>query len=156
VLAAGGSVLLPEGDPLLADAGFRSTLLGATPPHATLAYGQPFTLPGLHLVATDSDHWVENLAGLGGCGAHLFLGLAGDTPQQGHPLLPLVQIAALGTLPPAAEGDVDLVLTGEPAADEAAVLGLVLATAQSEFLPAANAGGFVDFQLSRGLLGVST
>ena len=156
VLAAGGSVLLPEGDPLLAVAEFRATLLGPTPPPATLAYGQPFTVPGLHLVATDSDHWVENLAGLGGCGAHLFLGLVGDTPQQGHPLLPVVQIASGGALPAAAAADVDLVLTGDPAADETAVLGLLLATAQNEFLPAANAGGFVDFQLSRGLLGVST
>jgi hypothetical protein len=51
---------------------------------------------------------------------------------------------------------VDLVLTGDVGADEAALLGLLLAMAQNEFLPAANAGGFVDFQLSRGLLGVST
>jgi altronate dehydratase len=156
VLAAGGSVLLPEGDPLLAAAGFRAALLGGTPPRATLAYGQPFTVPGLHLVATDSDHWVENLAGLGGCGAHLFLGLVGDTPQQGHPLLPVLQVAAPGALPPASAADVDLVLTGDVGADEAALLGLLLAMAQNEFLPAANAGGFVDFQLSRGLLGVST
>jgi len=156
VLAAGGSVLLPEGDPLLAAPAFRGPLLGATPPRATLAYGQPFTAPGLHLVATESDHWVENLAGLGGCGAHLFLGLVGDSPQQGHPLLPVVQIAAPGALPPAALADVDAVLTGEIVADTATLHRLLAATARGEFLPAATAGGFVDFQLSRGLLGVST
>src|SRR5262249_47772445 len=87
VLAAGGPVLLPEGDALLADASFRGHVLGKIVPHATLANGQPFERPGLHVVATDSDHWVENLTGLGACGARLFVGLVTDTPQQGHPML---------------------------------------------------------------------
>ena len=156
ILAAGGSVLLPEGDPLLAAAGFRSAVLGAVPPRATLAYGQTLTAPGLHLVATESDHWGENLAGLGGCGAHLFFGLVGVTPQQGHPMLAVLQVAEPGVLPPAAAADVDLVLAGEADADEAALLGLLGDVVEGRLRPAASAGGFVDFQLSRGLLGVST
>ena len=156
VLDAGGSVLLPEGDPLLAVAEFRTALFGTTAPRASLAYGQPLTLPGLHLVATDSDHWVENLAGLGGCGAHLLLGLVGNTPQQGHPLLPLLQVAEPGALTAAAARDVDLVLTGELEADGAEIFRLLGAIAQGDVVSAASAGGFVDFQLSRGLLGVST
>jgi len=32
----------------------------------------------------------------------------------------------------------------------------VLATARRDVVPAAQAGGFVEFQLTRGLLGVST
>lgn len=156
VLAAGGSVLLPEGDPLLAVPDFGRKLLGPLPPHATLAYGQPFTTPGLHLVQTDSDHWVENLAGLGACGVHLFLGLVGDSPQQGHPMLPVLQAADRTVLPAAARQDVDVILQGDVAVDEAALLRVLCATAQGDYTPAANAGGFVDFQLSRGLLGVST
>ena len=156
VLAAGGTVLLPEGDGLLAAEAFRSAVLGATPARATLAYGQPLTGPGLHLVATESDHWVENLAGLGGCGAHVLMGLVGDSPQQGHPLLPVVQVAAPGALATTALVDVDAVLTGDVAVDAATLRGLLVATVQRERQPVANAGGFVDFQLSRGLLGVST
>ena len=156
LLAAGGSVLLPEGDPLLAVAEFRTALLGAATPHATLAYGQPLTQPGLHLVETDTGHWVENVTGLGGCGAHLFIGLVGDTPQQGHPLLPVLQLAEPVALAAAVASDVDLVLTGDLALDEAALLRLLVATAQGERTPASSAGGFVDFQLTRGLLGVST
>ena len=68
----------------------------------------------------------------------------------------LVQVAAPGALAAAARADVDAVLTGEVAADEATLLRLVAATVQGERQPVANAGGFVDFQLSRGLLGVST
>ena len=156
VLAAGGSVLLPEGDALLADAGFRPAVLGLTPPHATLAYGQPFTAPGLHLVQTDSDHWVENVAGLGACGVHVFLGLVGDSPQQGHPMLPVLQVAARSVLPAAAAQDVDVILHGDVTIDEAVLLRVLSDTVQGGYTPVASAGGFVDFQLSRGLLGVST
>ncbi|MBL9215700.1 MAG: UxaA family hydrolase [Opitutaceae bacterium] len=153
VLAAGGSVLLPEGDALLADPGFRRAVLGGAPARATLAYGQAFVQPGLHLVATETAHWVENLTGLGACGAHLLVGLVGDTPQQGHPLLPVLQAAAAGAR--AAPADVDCALTGADA-DAATLLRLVWRTAQGEHVPAASAAGFVDFQLARGLLGVST
>ncbi|MDI1335192.1 MAG: UxaA family hydrolase [Lacunisphaera sp.] len=156
ILDAGGSVLLPEGDPLLAVADFRKKLLGLTLPHATLAYGQPFSKPGLHLVATDSDHWVENLAGLGACGVHVFLGLVGDSPQQGHPMLPVLQVAERAVLPAAARQDVDVILNGDIVIDEAVLLRVLCDTAQGDYTPVASAGGFVDFQLSRGLLGVST
>jgi len=113
ILREGGSVLLPESDALLADPRFVGAVLGSTPPHATLAYGQPLTVPGFHVVQTDSDHWVENLAGLGGCGAQVFLGFVGDTPQQGHPMLPVLQIAEEATLPAAATADVDVVFTAD-------------------------------------------
>ncbi|MDQ5977345.1 MAG: hypothetical protein QG602_317 [Verrucomicrobiota bacterium] len=155
ILAAGGSVLISEGDRLLADLRFVTILLGRIPPRATLAYGQPLTEPGLHVVQTDTDHWTENLAGLGACGAQVFLGFVGDTPQQGHPMLPVWQIAGAGTLTPGAAGDVDLILPAT-GTHQQEILGLVIATATGERQPKANAGGFVDFQLTRGLLGVTT
>jgi altronate dehydratase len=156
VLAEGGTVLLPESDGLLALPAFREAVLAGVTPRATLAYGQPFTAPGLHLVATDSDHWVENVTGIAACGAHLMVGAVGDSPQQGHPLIPVLQIGG-----PASRGlvaaDVDLIIGHEPAAGpDGRLATLVLATARGEHVPAAQAGGFVDFQLSRGLLGVST
>jgi len=156
ILEAGGSVLVPEGDPLLASADFRLKLLGNSAPHATLAYGQPFTTAGLHVVQTDSDHWVENLAGLGACGAHGFVGLVGDSSQQGHPMLPVLQVAERAVLPAAAAQDVDVILNGDPLVDEAVLLRVLADALQGDYTPAATAGGFVDFQLSRGLLGVST
>jgi hypothetical protein len=121
-----------------------------------VAYGQPFAEPGLHLVQTDTDHWVENLAGLGACGVHAFLGLVGESPQQGHPMLPLLQVAERSALRAAAAQDVDVILNGDPVVDEAVLLRVLADAVQGDYTPAANAGGFVDFQLSRGLLGVST
>lgn len=154
ILAAGGSVLMPESDPLLAHAGFRDGLLGGAAPHATLAYGQPFIKPGLHVVGTESDHWVENLTGLGGCGAHLFVTLVGQHSRQAHPLLPVLQFAASGD--PIAPEEIDAMLTGHPSTDAARVLELTTAVAAHRLVPAANAQGLVDFQLTRGLLGVTT
>jgi altronate dehydratase len=154
VLTHDGSILIPESDPLLVSPEFRDSILGDTTPHATLAYGQPFTVPGLHIVATDSDHWVENLTALGACGAHGFVGLVGNSSQQAHPMLPLIQLA--GSTFPGSVADIDLVLTGDAAADDAAMFALLRAALEGEKAPVANDGGFVDFQLSRGLLGVST
>lgn len=154
ILAAGGSVLLPEGDPLLGHGGFRAGLLGLQAPRPTLAYGQPFTRPGLHLVATESDHWVENLTGLGACGAHLFLTLVRQHARQGHPLLPVLQFAEAGD--PIPRDEVDAVLTGDASVDALRVLDLAAAVARRQLIPAAGAHALVDFQLTRGLLGVST
>ncbi len=156
VVSAGGSVLLPEGDPLLANNVFRAAVLGATAPHATLAYGQPVTKQGFHVIATETDHWVENLTGLGGCGAHLFLTVVRDHSRQGHPLLPVIQVGEAdqrGTLP---ADDIDAFLSGEAGADEIALQRLIMAVAQREQTPAVTTQGFTDFQLTRGLLGVST
>jgi altronate dehydratase len=158
-LADGGTVLMPEGDPLLADAGFRRVVLGDVVPRATLVYGEPVRLAGFHLVRTDTDHWVENVSGLAAGGAHLILGGVGDGPQQGHPLVPVLQVAGPvaggggGTI---AVEDVDHVVGADGRKELDALRELVLATARRDYVPASRAGGFVDFQLSRGLLGVST
>lgn len=156
VVEDGGSVLLPESDPLLANAIFRRAVLGDVPPHATLAYGQPLAHPGLHVVATETDHWVENATGLGGCGAHLFLTVVRDHARQGHPLLPVIQVGEAdqrGVLP---ADDVDGFLTGRAPEDEAILYRLLAAVAQREQSTVSAAQGFIDFQLTRGLLGVST
>ena len=156
IIHAGGSVLLPESDALLAHPTFRSALLGDRTPHASLAYGQPFAHPGLHVVASETEHWVENLTGLGGCGAHLVLTVVSEHARQGHPLLPVIQVAEPTERGRISADDLDLFLTGAAVADAVWLIREITAVAQRERLPAATAAGFVDFQLTRGELGVST
>jgi altronate dehydratase len=156
ILERGGSVLLPESDPLLAQPEFRLLLLGSAPPHATLAGGQPFTEPGLHLVASETEHWVENLTALGACGAHAVLTVISEHARQGHPLLPVLQIAEAAPAAGLAPADLDLTLTGDPATDLATLQTLLIATAEGRHVPAANATGCVDFQFTRGWLGVTS
>ena len=156
ILDRGGSVLLPESDPLLADRRFSSALLGERPPHATLLYGQPLATPGFHIIASETDHWVENLTGLGACGAHLALTVVHQHARQGHPLLPVIQVAEAtqrGVIP---ADDIDLFLTDRAADNSAALAQLLVAIAQRDRLPAVASSGSVDFQFTRGLLGVTT
>ena len=99
---------------------------------------------------------MENLTGFGGCGAHLALTVASGHAQQGHPLLPAIQVAEAGQRGRLPAEDLDHFLTGEAAADEAALVQLIAAVAQQEHTPTATAQGLVYFQLTRGLLGVTT
>jgi altronate dehydratase len=156
IVEAGGSVLLPESDALLADSTFRPLVLGEAPPHATLAYGQPLERHGLHIVASETDHVVENITGFGGNGAHLVLTIVGEHAQQGHPLVPVIQVAEphrRGLLP---ADDIDVFLSGDSGTDVVTLTEWMVAVAQRERVPVASAQGFVDFQLTRGLLGLTT
>ncbi len=156
VESGGGSVLMPESDPLLKDPAFAATVLGVMPPHATLAYGQPIVNAGFHVVATDTEHWVENLTGLAGSGAHLALTVTSGHAQQVHPLVPVLQVAESeqrGMIP---ADDIDAFLSGARDADTIMLARLVETTLRRETIPAGVALGLVDFQLTRGLLGVTT
>jgi hypothetical protein len=95
------------------------------------------------------------VTGLAACGAHLIAGAVGDGPQQGHPLVAVLQVAGSAGRQHLSEDDVDFVATGADGEAERLV-ELVLATARRDAQPAAAAAGFVEFQLTRGLLGVST
>lgn len=155
-LSLGGSVMLHEADPLLANPAFAARVLGSTAPYATLAYGQPIQHRGLHVVASETEHAVENITGFGGNGVHLVLALVGDHALQGHPMLPVLQFAEphqRGVLP---AGDLDIFLTGDEPADLATLRQALVDVAQRTRVPVAGAQGFVDFQLTRGLLGLTT
>lgn len=156
IIDHGGSVLIPESDALLATPSFRARALGDIIPRATLAYGQPFAQRGLHIIASETDHWVENLTGLGACGAHLALAVVSDHARQGHPLLPVIQVAQAPQRGTISGDDIDLFLTGSPDEDQSALQALLVAVAELDRTPAANAQGFVDFQFTRGLLGVTS
>jgi altronate dehydratase len=156
VVGEGGSVLVPESDPVLANAAFRQPLFGDGPVRATLSYGLPVIERGLHVVATETDHWVENLTGLGGCGAQLALTMVSGHAQQGHPLVPVIQVAESGERGRLPADDIDAFLTGDPEADEGVLFSLIASVAQGQRVPVSLSQGFVDFQLTRGLLGVTT
>ncbi len=156
VLERGGSVLIAETDPLLAHARFRQGVRAEKVPHATLAYGQPIRRAGLHVVATETDHWSENITGLAGCGAHVALGIVSGSAQQGHPLIPVIQAVEGGAGSGISSEDVDLFLGRDVSENEHALLDWICAVAGGARIPAATAHGFVDFQLTRGELGLTT
>jgi altronate dehydratase len=156
IIAFGGSVLIPESDPLLANPIFRRSVLGAVIPRATLAYGQSPVHPGLHVVGSETEHWVENLTGLGACGAHLALTVVSGHARQGHPMLAVIQVAESSQRAMIAVEDADLFLSGDALSDQTALEKLVAEIASGERTVTASTQGFVDFQFTRGLLGVTS
>jgi altronate dehydratase len=156
IVGRGGSVLIPEQDALLGSSTFRVGAFASLVPHATLAYGQSPTEPGLHIIASETDHWVENLTGLGGCGAHLVLTVISGHTRQGHPLLPVIQVAESSQRGVLVAEDVDLFIPEDSHEAASALEELLVAVAELRRRPVVNAQGFVDFQFTRGLLGVTS
>lgn len=156
IIVAGGSVLLPASDPLLRLPAFADDLLGGHPLRATLAYGQPRQQAGLHVVDTESSDWSENLAGLGGCGAHLFVTAIGGHVHEGHSLVPVLQFAEAGDLERPMDDDLDGVLPDDTQAALEVMMQRLLQVAGRAYVPASTRLGLAHFQLTRGLLGVST
>ena len=150
IVAAGGTVVTPAAGGLIAASAYRKALGtggGLTP---SLAYGQTPESPGFHLMETPTPHWTETLTGLGGGGAHLIIGYS-DRPRAGHPLVPLLQLAG-----ERARAAPDLRLQGNPAGWPQHILDLAAQTLAGEYQPQNMAHQHIDFQLTRGLLGIST
>jgi altronate dehydratase len=98
---------------------------------------------------------VETLTGLGATGTEIFLAHVGERPMQGHPLVPLLQISAEPSVQQSFSDDLDLSLEGSSERWTSAILQKVLAVASRQYTPKALLQGNNDFQLTRGLLGVS-
>jgi len=153
IVAAGGTVVTPASASLSNNAAFVTGTLGGAPARPTLGYGQAAAKGGFHIMETPSGHWVETLTGLGATGVEVVLAAPGVHPAQGHPLVPVVQVSAS-----AAEGGdagYDLVLDADPSQWVEQMLGLVADTLSRRYRPKALARQAVDFQLTRGLLGIS-
>jgi len=155
VVGSGGTVVVPENAGLLRTPDYVEEVLNGRDLEATLAYGQGVATPGFYVMETPTDHWVETLTGLGATGVQILLAHAGEHPVQGHPLVPLVQISAEEEMRADYGEDLDLVLS-EPAGPwPEQVLELLGQVASRQRVPRAGAQGNTDFQLTRGLLGIS-
>ena len=159
VVESGGTVVLPENATLLKSSFFCSDLLTSPAPGPSIAYGQVPAKPGWHIMQTPTDHAVEVLTGLGATGVTVMLALVAGPPVQAHPMIPLLQVAAGNDQQSARahRDDFDLVLEPDTAATAVLkeLLRLVALAASREYSPRLFTEGSVDFQMTRGLLGVS-
>jgi altronate dehydratase len=158
IVNAGGLVVIPENAALLASREFREALLLAPDEvFPTLAYGQSAAENGLHVMETPTDHGVETLTGLGATGVEIILGHQTGPLLQAHPLVPLLQVSADSDTCRRFAGDLDLLLEQAESAESMSerLLELVLCVASRAYVPHLLAQGNTDFQLTRGLLGLS-
>ena len=149
IVAGGGSVVVSDKDSLF-DGPFASELSLTANPDATLGYGQRSKRAGFHIMANPRRHWGETLAGLGASGVEIMLGYVDGHLLAGHPLVPVLQFGGDEASP----DDVDAVLR---AGDDVAgrLLDLLVATLRGERKPKHQLLGNHDFQVTRGVLGVS-
>lgn len=154
IVGAGGTVVVPHNSPLLAAPTYVDATLGSCSLEPSLAYGQKATETGFHIMETPTDHWVETLTGIGATGVEILLAHLGEQPMQGHPLVPMLQVSAESAVRPYS-ADLDLVLGGNPALWAEKMLQQVLDVASRRYLPKVLSLGNSDFQMTRGLLGVS-
>jgi altronate dehydratase len=156
VVQQGGSVMIPDTDSLWTNAAYRTAVLGKSAPQASLAYGERIVRPGLHLVDSETEHWVENLTCMGACGAHAVLGVVSDHARQSHPMIPVVQCAESRSDSSLKTDDVDYWLTGNLQSDLDGVEDLLVRILHGETQSQASRQSMIDFQFARGLLGVTS
>ncbi len=156
IVGSGGTVILPETCSLLDSAVYQNTIL-ATPAielKPSLAYGQARSVPGLHVMENPTAHWVESLTGLGATGVDILLAHITGAPLQAHPMVPLLQVTS-DPASLAAAADIDAVLSGDNTLWSDQLLQLILDVASRAYTPKLYDQGNTDFQVSRGLLGIS-
>ncbi len=150
IVAAGGTVIVP------ANAGWLSVsvgdqqsvdLLADTP---TLAYGQRVERAGFHIMEAPTDQPTETLTGLGATGVDMALAHIVGAPLQSHVMVPLIQVSTDATTQAAYGADLDLMT-----ANVDALLSLIVKVASRQYTPKLHGKGNTDFQLTRGLLGIS-
>lgn len=156
LVASSARVVVPMNASLLAgdEAGVFGRHLGL--PQAvvpTLVFGGTPTSPGLHVMETPTAHATETLTGLGATGVDVMVAHVAQRPLQCHPMIPVIQVASAETV-----GDMDLQFD-DPGMDPA-VLGdrlvkAVLDVASGRSTPQLSGRSYDDFQVTRGLLGVS-
>ncbi len=162
VAAAGGTVIVP------ANATFLHGTFGVTnpshrvpttsfrvtnPSHSmltTLAYGQRVEKSGFHIMETPTDQQTETLTGLGATGVDLALAHIVGAPLQSHVMVPLLQVSTDAATQATYGADLD-----SESADADALLALIVEVASRQYTPKLHGKGNTDFQLTRGLLGIS-
>ena len=157
IVAGGGTLVLPETADLLSAASFLEASIGEGPHLPTLAYGQALAdavdPSGFHVMETPTAHWTETLTGLGGVGVEAILAYVGSHPMEGHPLVPVLQVTTAERQNFAA--DMDAMLAGDPTAWPQKLADLLAQTLARQLQPKSMHTGNIDFQFTRGLLGVS-
>ena len=138
IVAVGGTVIVPA----------NATFVQGSSPN--LAYGQRVIKAGFHIMETPTDQPTETLTGLGATGVDLALAHIVGAPLQSHVMVPLLQVSTDAETQAAYGADLDL-----ETADVEKLLALIVEVASREYTPKLHGKGNIDFQLTRGLLGIS-
>ena len=145
VTTAGGTIIVPENATFVQGSRHAPS---CRPP--SLAYGQRVEKAGFHIMETPTDQPTETLTGLGAAGVDLALAHIVGAPLQSHVMVPLIQVSTDSATQATYGADLDL-----ETADVNELLALIVEVASRQYTPKLHDKGNTDFQLTRGLLGIS-
>ena len=154
---AGGTVVVPANATFLNSPDFLENVLADCEPESTLAYGQTVAEKGFHIMETPTDHVVETFTGMGATGVDMILAHVVGHPIQSHRMIPLIQVTSDEMTQSVYQQDMDLIPEENwvPESFSVQMLDMVLQVASRRYIPKLFAKGNVDFQFTRGLLGLS-
>lgn len=155
IVGAGGLVVVPENTGLLSTPAYRDALLPQTTVLPSLGYGEHARQTGFHMMETPTEHWVETVTGLAATGVELVLALVNEQPMQTHPLVPVLQMASEPAMQQRYGADLDLLLTADPTDWIDQILEQCQQVIEHTYAPRLYQQGNIDFQFTRGLLGVT-
>lgn len=147
IVSAGGTVMLSEQDALLKTA-FTEQLGITDKLQPTIRYAQQAESQGLYIMAMPTHDWGETLTGLGASGVDLILAYTEQQAMPGHPMIPVLQVSHADL------SEIDVVLRQHQHPLQT-LLDAVISTLSGDYTPQVMASGNVNFQVTRGLLGVS-
>ena len=150
VIAGGGTVVVPANATFVQGSRHAPSCRPPSELSPTLAYGQRVEKAGFHIMETPTDQQTETLTGLGATGVDLALAHIVGAPLQSHVMVPLVQVSTDAGTQANYGADLDLTST-----DVDELLALIVEVASRQYTPKLHGKGNTDFQLTRGLLGIS-
>ncbi|MEZ4867227.1 MAG: UxaA family hydrolase [Caldilineaceae bacterium] len=154
IVGSGGTAVLPSGSTLSSAPALHTALGLKEEPAPTLAYGQLVARPGLHLMERPTTHWTETVTGLGATGVDLIVALT-HKPRPGHPFVPVLLVGATVN-DEGAQHNLDLCLHGDSTQWAEQMLETMAAVVAGQQEPRTRQQNNLDFQLTRGWLGIST
>ena len=97
------------------------------------------------------------LTGLGGTGVEIMLAHVAHAPLQSHPMIPLLQVGSDAEFCKRFGADLDMHLSTETSdgSVEGSLVSRIAETASRHYVPKLYGQGHIQFQLTRGLLGLS-
>ncbi len=155
IVGAGGTVVIPENSGLLSTPAYRENVLVTAHVSPSLAYGETARRNGFHMMEAPTEHWVETVTGLAATGVELMIALVNRRPMQTHPFVPMIQMASDPAMQANHTHELDLSLTGNPNDWTGQILECCKKVIEHSHIPRLYRQGNVDFQLTRGYLGVS-
>ena len=159
IVGTGGTVVVPANATFLTSPAYVVSLFGNRHQiRNTLSYGQSIAEPGFHIMEAPTDHVVETLTGLGATGVDLMFAHVVGHPLQAHRMIPLIQATTEETTGSIYEADLDLLPADEnwtPERFSVQMLETILEVASRRYTPKLYGKGNIDFQFTRGLLGIS-